>query len=191
MTNQADVQATQHDDRYGEVKREVGDAEQVDQARESVSGILHALLDEHARRALERDELARVTYGFGGVARSSLGGSQSRTASQRSSGRPTRRACFASHGRALASACAQTGDQGVPRGRLAQDSARAHSIPADYFPVAIAHSPRVGARAACGRPRPYTLGRSVGAGAATASLLPSSRSLQAAVPSARACPAGS
>jgi hypothetical protein len=62
------VEPEQHADRDSEVKREVGDAEQVDQPRERVCGVLHALLEEQARRALQRDKLARVTYGFGGVA---------------------------------------------------------------------------------------------------------------------------
>jgi hypothetical protein len=35
-------------------------SEQVDQAREGVRGVLHVLLDEHARRPLQRHEFAGV-----------------------------------------------------------------------------------------------------------------------------------
>jgi hypothetical protein len=54
------VEPDQDGDRAGEVKREVRDVEQVDQARERMHRVLHAPFDEHARRLLQRDDSTRV-----------------------------------------------------------------------------------------------------------------------------------
>jgi hypothetical protein len=64
----AAVEAEQHPGRDGEVKGQVGDAEQAREPGERLNGgALHVRLDEEIQRTFERDDSVGVTVGFCGV----------------------------------------------------------------------------------------------------------------------------
>ncbi len=60
----APVEPEQHPGRDGEVKGQVGDAEQAREAGECLNGALHVRLDEEVQRAFERDEPVGVSVGL-------------------------------------------------------------------------------------------------------------------------------
>jgi hypothetical protein len=60
----APVEPEQHRRRHGEVKGQVGDAEQAREAGQGLNGALHVRLDEEMQRAFERDEPVGMTVGF-------------------------------------------------------------------------------------------------------------------------------
>jgi hypothetical protein len=60
----APVEPEQHPGRDGEVKGQVGDAEQAGEAGECLNGALHVRLDEEVQRAFERDEPVGVSVGL-------------------------------------------------------------------------------------------------------------------------------
>jgi hypothetical protein len=61
------VEPEQHPGRDGEVKRQVGDAEQAREAGEGLNGALHVRLDEEMQRPFQRDDSVGVSVGFCGV----------------------------------------------------------------------------------------------------------------------------
>ena len=63
----APVEPEQHPGRDGEVKGQLGDAEQACDPGERLNGALHVRLDEEMQRTFERDDPVGVTVGFGRV----------------------------------------------------------------------------------------------------------------------------
>jgi hypothetical protein len=61
------VEPEQHAGRDGEVKGQVGDAEQAGKAWERLNGALHVRLDEEVQRAFECDEPVGVSVGLSRV----------------------------------------------------------------------------------------------------------------------------